>query len=80
MLTTRPPKTLLEGGRLSAIRTGRLYPREYSGNHFYRLSRLWAHGIAGCHGKKSPVTPPVIGLVAQCLNHSTGDQTSSAVP
>jgi hypothetical protein len=50
----------LEGGRLSAICTGRLYPQEYSGTHFKRLSRPWAHGIAGCHRKKSPVTPPGI--------------------
>jgi hypothetical protein len=41
----------LEGGRLSAIRTGHLYPQEYPGTHFKRLSRPWAHGIVGCHGK-----------------------------
>jgi hypothetical protein len=35
----------LEGGRLSAIRTGRLYPREYPGTHFKRLSRPRAHGM-----------------------------------
>jgi hypothetical protein len=43
----------LEGGRLSAIRTGRLYPQEYPGTHFKMLSRLRAHGIVGCHGKNS---------------------------
>jgi hypothetical protein len=64
----------LEGGRLSAIRTGHLYPQEYPGTHFKRLSRPRAHGIVGCHGKKYPVTPPGIEpgtfrLVAQCLNH-----------
>jgi hypothetical protein len=29
----------LEGGRLSALRTGRLYLQEYPGTHFKRLSR-----------------------------------------
>jgi hypothetical protein len=41
----------LEGGRFSAIRTGRLYPQEYSGTHFKRLSRPRAHGVVGFHGK-----------------------------
>jgi hypothetical protein len=41
----------LEGGRLSAIRTGRLYLQEYPRTHFKRLSRPRAHGIVGCHGK-----------------------------
>jgi hypothetical protein len=37
--------------RLSAIRTGRLYPQEYPGTHFERLSRPRAHGLVGCLGK-----------------------------
>jgi hypothetical protein len=41
----------LEGGRLSAIRTGHLYPQEYPGAHFKSLSRPRAYGIVGCHGK-----------------------------
>jgi hypothetical protein len=37
--------------RLSALRTGRLYPQEYPGTHFERLSRPRAHGLVGCLGK-----------------------------
>jgi hypothetical protein len=35
----------LEGGRLSAISTGRIYLQEYPGTHFKRLSRPRAYGI-----------------------------------
>jgi hypothetical protein len=31
--------------RLSALRTGRLYPQEYHGTHFNSPSRPRAHGI-----------------------------------
>jgi hypothetical protein len=41
----------LEGGRFSAIRTGRLCPQESPGTHFNRLSRPRAHGIVGYHRK-----------------------------
>jgi hypothetical protein len=41
----------LEGSRLSAIRTSRLYPQEYPGTHFKSLSRARAYGIVGCHGQ-----------------------------
>jgi hypothetical protein len=63
----------LEGGRLSAIRTGRLNPQEYPGTHFKRPSRTRAHGIVGCHGTK------------EIPSDTTGDRsqelpTSSAVP
>ena len=55
--------------RSSPLRTGRLYPRNILVLIFYKLSRL-----AGCFGKKSPVTRPGIDpgtfrLVAQRLNH-----------
>jgi hypothetical protein len=41
----------LEGSRLSALRTGHLYPQEYPGTHFKRLSQPRAHEIVGCRGK-----------------------------
>jgi hypothetical protein len=40
-----------EDGRLSAIRTDRLYAQQYPGTHFKRLSRPRTHGIVGYHGK-----------------------------
>jgi hypothetical protein len=46
--------------KLSALRTGRLYPQEYPGTHFESLTRPRAHGLVGCLGKKSPVTRPGI--------------------
>jgi len=64
-----------KGGRSSAKRTGRLYPRR---NPWYSLSEAESTSrqvvLLGVPGKKSPVTPPGIDLetfrlVAQCLNH-----------
>jgi hypothetical protein len=61
----------LEGGMLTALRTGLLYPQEYPSTHFKRLSRPRAHGIFGCHGK-IPIDTNV--------NWSLDLPTSSVVP
>ena len=64
-----------KGGRSSAKRTGRLYPRR---NPWYSLSEAESTSghmvLSGVPRKKSPVTPPgidpgTVRLVAQCLNH-----------
>ena len=64
-----------KGGRSSAVRTGRLYPRR---NLWYSLSEAESTSgrmvLSGAPRKKSPETPPgidprTIRLVAQCLNH-----------
>ena len=64
-----------KGGRSSAKRTGRLYPRR---NPWYSLSEAesasWHMVLSGVPRKKSPVTPPgidpgTVRLVAQRLNH-----------
>ena len=64
-----------KGGRLSAKRTGRLYPRR---NSWYSLSAAESTSghmvLSGEPRKKSPVTPPgidpgTVRLVAQRLNH-----------
>ena len=64
-----------KGGRSSAIRTGRFYPRR---NPWYSLSEaksISGHMVlSGVPRKKSPVTPPGIDpgtflIVAQCHNH-----------
>ena len=74
------PRTFLtfrhyKGGRSSAKRTGRLYPRR---NPWYSLSEAGSTSghmvLSEVPRKKSPVTPPEIGpgtsrLVAQCLNY-----------
>jgi hypothetical protein len=44
----------LEGGRLPAILTGRLYPQEYPDTHFKRLNRPRAHGIVSDATEKNP--------------------------
>ena len=63
-----------KGGRSSAKRTGRLYPRR---NSWYSLSEAESTSrhmvLSGIPRKKSPVTPPGIDpgtsrLVVQCLN------------
>jgi len=64
-----------KGGRSSAKRTGRLYPRR---NPWYSLSEAESTSghmvLSGVPRKKSPVTPPgidpgTVRLVAQRLNH-----------
>jgi len=64
-----------KGGRSSAIRTGRLYPRR---NPWYTLSEAESTSghmvLSGVPRKKSPVTlqgidPGTVQLAAQCLNH-----------
>ena len=64
-----------KGGRSSAKRTGRLYPKK---NPWYSLSEAESTSghmvLSGVPWKKSPVTPPgidpgAVRLVAQCLNH-----------
>jgi hypothetical protein len=41
----------LEGGRFSAIHTGRLYPQEHPGTHFKRLSRPGHMELSDATGK-----------------------------
>jgi len=64
-----------KGGRSSALRTGRLYPKI---NPWYSLSEAELTSghmvLSGEPRKKFPVTPPgidpgTVRLVAQCLNH-----------
>ena len=63
-----------KGGRSSAIRTGRLYPRR---NPWYSLSEAEStpgHMVPSEPRKKFPTTPPgidprTVRLVAQYLNH-----------
>ena len=64
-----------KGGRSSAKRSGRFYPRR---NPWYSLSEAESTSghmvLSGVPRKKFPVTPPgidsgTVRLVAQCLNH-----------
>jgi len=64
-----------KGGRSSAKRTGRLYPRRYPRYSLSEAESTSGHMVlSGESRKKSPVTPPgidpgTVRLVAQCLNH-----------
>ena len=66
-----------KGGRLSAIRTDRLYSRRNPWYSFSGAESTPGHMVpSGRATKKPPVTPPRIDpktarLVAQCLNHYT---------
>ena len=75
-----------KGGRSSAKRTGRLYPRR---NPWYSLSEAESASghmvLSGVPRKKPPVTPPgidpgTVRLVAQRLNHqgTPGPSSSSS--
>ena len=63
-----------EGGRLSTLRTGRLYPRRNLWYSFLEAESTPGHMVPSVGTEKSPVTPTgidpeTVGLVAQCLNH-----------
>ena len=64
-----------KGGRSSAIRTGRLYPRRNPWYSFSEAESTPGHMVpSGGATEKNPVTPPgidpgTVRLVAQCLNH-----------
>ena len=64
-----------KGGRSSAKRTGRLYPRRNPWSSLSEAESTSGHMVlSGVPWKKSPVTPPGIDpgtsqLAAQCLNH-----------
>jgi hypothetical protein len=60
--------------RSSPLRTGRLYPQEFSGTHFLEAESTPEHMVPPvAPEKKSPVTlgidPETLRLAAQCLNH-----------
>ena len=64
-----------EGGRSSALRTGRLYPRRNPWFSFLESESTPGHMVLSvATEKKSPVTlagidPEIFRLLAQCLNH-----------
>jgi hypothetical protein len=64
-----------EGGRSSAVRTGRLYPRRSPWYSFLEAESAPGRMVPSVNTeKKSPVPPPgidpdTVRLVAQCLNH-----------
>ena len=60
--------------RSSPLCTGRLYPQEYPGTHFWRLSRPQGRWKCQLPQNKFQASPPGIDpgsyrFVAQCLNH-----------
>jgi hypothetical protein len=64
----------LYGRRLSASRTGRLYPRDIPGTHLNEgLSRPQGYGLVGrkyvTEKSSDTIDPGTVRLVAQRLNH-----------
>ena len=60
--------------RSSPLRNGCLYPQEFTGTHFYKLSRPQGTWFRWWLRKKFPATPlgidpETLRLAAQCLNH-----------
>jgi hypothetical protein len=60
--------------RSSPLRTGRLYPQEFSWNSFLEAESIPGHMVPSVATDKSPVVslgtdPETLRLSAQCLNH-----------
>jgi hypothetical protein len=57
--------------RSSPLRTGRLYPQEFSWYSFLEAELTPGHMVPSVASKKSPlgIDPETFRLVEQCLNH-----------